>query len=72
MTAHSRLETRPIFMPIVGNFLKGLSVTVPLQLAEARRGTTAEHMHAALAERYMWHEFGDSCLLLPDPRPHSR
>ena len=52
MTAHSRLETRPVFMPVVANFLKGLSVTVPLHLAEARRGTTAEHLHAALAERY--------------------
>ena len=30
-----RLETRPIFMPIVGNFYKGLSVRVPLHLAEA-------------------------------------
>ncbi len=57
MTAHSRLETRPIFMPIVGNFLKGLSVTVPLHLAEARRGTTAEHLHAALAERYAGERF---------------
>ena len=57
MTAHSRLETRPIFMPIVGNFLKGLSVTVPLQLAETRRGTTAELLHAALAERYAGERF---------------
>ena len=52
MTAHSRLETRPIFVPIVGSFLKGLAVTVPLHLAEARRGATAEQLHAALAERY--------------------
>jgi S-adenosylmethionine:tRNA ribosyltransferase-isomerase len=22
--------------------------------------------HAALEERYLWHEFGDSCLFLPD------
>ena len=57
MTAHSRLETRPLFTPIVGNFLKGLSVTVPLPLAEARRGTTAEHLHAALAERYAGERF---------------
>jgi N-acetyl-gamma-glutamyl-phosphate reductase len=57
MTTHSRLETRPLFMPIVGNFLKGLSVTVPLHLAEARRGTTAEHLHAALAERYAGERF---------------
>ena len=57
MTAHSRLETRPVFTPIVGNFLKGLSVTVPLHLAEARRGTTAEHLHAALAQRYEGERF---------------
>ncbi len=57
MTAHSRLETRPVFMPVVANFLKGLSVTVPLHLAEARRGTTAEHLHAALAERYQGEAF---------------
>jgi N-acetyl-gamma-glutamyl-phosphate reductase len=57
MTAHSRLETRPVFMPVVANFLKGLSVTVPLHLAEARRGTTAEQLHAALAERYEGERF---------------
>ena len=52
MTTHSRLEVQPVFMPIVGDFLKGLAVTVPLHLAEARRGTTPEQLHAALAERY--------------------
>jgi N-acetyl-gamma-glutamyl-phosphate reductase len=52
MTAHSRLETAPIFMPIIGNFLKGLSVAVPLHLSTLKRGTTAEHLHAVLSERY--------------------
>ena len=52
MTAHSRLETRPLFMPIVGNFLKGLSVSVPLHLSELRRGTTAEQIQSLLAARY--------------------
>ena len=66
MTVHSRLETRPIFMPIVGNFLKGLSVSVPLHLAEARRGTTARHVHAALAERYAGERFVD-VMPLGDP-----
>ena len=27
---------------------------------------------AALAHRYLWHEFGDSCLLLPGPRDGAR
>jgi N-acetyl-gamma-glutamyl-phosphate reductase len=57
MTMHSRLETRPIFMPVVGNFFKGLSVAVPLHLAEARRGTTAERLHEALGERYAGERF---------------
>jgi N-acetyl-gamma-glutamyl-phosphate reductase len=52
MTVHSRLESAPVFMPIVGNFLKGLAISVPLHLAAFRRGTTPEHLHAALAERY--------------------
>ena len=52
MMAHSRLETAPVFMPMVGNFLKGLSVSVPLSLSQLKRGTTGEHLHAALAARY--------------------
>jgi N-acetyl-gamma-glutamyl-phosphate reductase len=57
MAVHSRLETRPVFMPIVGNFLKGLSVTVPLHLSELRRGTSGAHLHAALVERYAGEPF---------------
>ncbi|MEO6362831.1 MAG: N-acetyl-gamma-glutamyl-phosphate reductase [Caldimonas sp.] len=57
MTAHCRLETAPVFMPIVGNFLKGLSVAVPLHLSEMRRGTTPEQLHAALVERYEGERF---------------
>jgi N-acetyl-gamma-glutamyl-phosphate reductase len=57
MTVHSRLETAPVFIPIVGNFLKGLSVAVPLHLATLKRGTTAEQLHAALAERYAGERF---------------
>ena len=52
MATHSRLETAPIFIPVVADFYKGLAVTIPLPLVETRRGTTAEHVHAALAERY--------------------
>ena len=57
MATHGRLENKPIFTPIVGNFLKGLSVTVPLQLVELRRGATPEQLHAALAERYASERF---------------
>ena len=57
MTTHGRLEVPPVFMPIVGDFLKGLAVTVPLHLEQARRGTTPEQVHAALAERYAGEAF---------------
>ena len=52
MTTHGGLSTKPIFMPIVGRFYKGLSVSVPLHLSQLRAGTTAEDVHGALARRY--------------------
>jgi N-acetyl-gamma-glutamyl-phosphate reductase len=57
MRVQSRLETAPIFMPIVGSFLKGLSVAVPLHLSALKRGAGAEQLHAALAERYAGERF---------------
>ena len=55
--AHGRLETRPVFMPMVGNFLKGLSVAIPLHLSELKRGATAAHVQAVLVERYAGERF---------------
>lgn len=52
MRVHSRLEISPVFMPIVGDFYKGLAVSIPLHLAALRRGARPEDLHAALAERY--------------------
>ncbi len=57
MAAHSRLETPPVFMPIVGDFLKGLSVSVPLHLASLKRGARAEDLQAALEARYAGERF---------------
>ena len=57
MTTHSRLETAPVFMPIVGNFLKGLSVSIPLHLSTLKRGTAAAQVHAALEARYAGERF---------------
>jgi N-acetyl-gamma-glutamyl-phosphate reductase len=57
MMAHGRLEIRPVFMPIVGNFLKGLSVAIPLHASDLKRGTTAEQVHTVLAERYAGERF---------------
>jgi N-acetyl-gamma-glutamyl-phosphate reductase len=55
MMAHTGLTTTPIFMPVVGNFYKGLAVTVPLHLKAL--GTTPEAVHAALAARYAGERF---------------
>ena len=49
---HSRLDVSPVFMPIVGDFYKGLAVSVPLHLAALGGHVTPEHLHAALNERY--------------------
>jgi N-acetyl-gamma-glutamyl-phosphate reductase len=57
MATHSRLETRPLFMPIVGNFLKGLSVSVPLHLSDLKRGSTAEQIQSVLSARYAGERF---------------
>ncbi|HEY1091398.1 MAG TPA: N-acetyl-gamma-glutamyl-phosphate reductase, partial [Burkholderiaceae bacterium] len=52
MMAHTGLKTAPVFMPIVGNFYKGLAVTVPLHLSQMKPGTRPEHLHEALAAHY--------------------
>ena len=52
MTTHSRLAVAPVFQPIVGNFYQGLSVSVPLQLAQLPRQSTPEALHAALQRHY--------------------
>ena len=55
MMAHSGLSARPIFEPVVGNFYKGLSVSVPLHLALL--GTTAEAVQRAYEQRYAGERF---------------
>ncbi|XHS79436.1 N-acetyl-gamma-glutamyl-phosphate reductase [Burkholderiaceae bacterium UC74_6] len=57
MMAHTGLKTAPVFMPIVGNFYKGLAVTVPLHLSMLKPGTKAEHLHQALSAHYEGERF---------------
>ena len=57
MMIHSRLSVPPVFMPIVGKFYKGLSVSVPLHLSQLKAGTTPEMLHAALRHRYEGERF---------------
>ena len=55
MTAHSKLERELVFQPVVGNFYKGLSVSVPLHLSML--ACTGEALHAALAHHYQGERF---------------
>jgi len=57
MQVHSGLQSKPLFMPVVGNFYKGLAVTVPLHLAQLAPGNSAKDIHRALAQRYEGERF---------------
>jgi N-acetyl-gamma-glutamyl-phosphate reductase len=57
MVAHTGIATRPVFMPIVANFYKGLSVSVPLHLKQLRAGATGATLHEALQQRYAGERF---------------
>ena len=52
MTRWSGLQERPVFMPIVANFYKGLTVSVPLHFAHLAPGASATRIHEALRAHY--------------------
>jgi len=52
MHKYTGLDQPPVFIPSVGPFLKGLAVSVPLQLASLPSNVTVEHLHQVLSERY--------------------
>ena len=57
MIVHSGMQVAPNFLPIVGNFLKGLAVFVPLHLSQLRVGSTANEVHEVLEKRYECEHF---------------
>ncbi len=57
MRVHTGLTRSPIFSPVVGNFYKGLAVTVPLHLSQLGPGASADAVHAALAAHYAGERF---------------
>ena len=57
MKAHTGLQHAPVFMPIVGPFLKGLAVSVPLPLSSLKPGTTGAALQQAYVERYAGEAF---------------
>ncbi|MEI7464680.1 MAG: N-acetyl-gamma-glutamyl-phosphate reductase [Burkholderiales bacterium] len=57
MKAHTGLASPPVFMPVVGPFYKGLTVSVPLHISQLEGGTCAADLHAALMQRYAAERF---------------
>jgi N-acetyl-gamma-glutamyl-phosphate reductase len=57
MMAHTGLTTKPVFLPIVGNFYKGLAVSVPLHFAELAPGADGIALQRALEARYAGEPF---------------
>ncbi|WP_110685448.1 N-acetyl-gamma-glutamyl-phosphate reductase [Salinicola aestuarinus] len=52
MQRHTGLAAQPVFSPIVGPYLKGLSVTVPLAVSQLESGADAEALLAAYRRHY--------------------
>jgi len=57
MMAHTGLATRPLFVPVVGNFYQGLAVTVPLHLQQLAPGTTGATLQRAFESHYAGERF---------------
>ena len=57
MMAHTGLTVPPVFMPIVGSFYKGLSVSVPLHLSQLKAGTTPEALQSVFRHHYEGERF---------------
>lgn len=57
MQAHTGLQDKPLFMPVVGNFYKGLAVTVPLAFGQLAGGSDGKSIQRALAQRYEGERF---------------
>lgn len=57
MLTHTGLDVAPVFQPVVGNFYKGLTVSVPLHLSQLAPDATAQSLHAALEWRYAGERF---------------
>ena len=57
MMAHTGITTKPVFMPVVGNFYKGLAVSVPLHFSQLKAGTDGAALQRTLAERYASERF---------------
>ena len=72
MMAYTGLAVKPVFMPIVGNFYKGLAVSVPLHLAHLSPGSDGAALVRAFERHYEGERFirvmplGDAAVVEPN------
>jgi N-acetyl-gamma-glutamyl-phosphate reductase len=52
LQAYAKLTRVPLFQPVVGNFVQGMLVTVPLQLSILPKVPKGAELHAAIADYY--------------------
>ena len=57
MLQHTGLRANPLFMPIVGNFYKGLAVSVPLHFSQLAAGSDGRAIQRAFEQRYEGERF---------------
>jgi len=57
MMAYTGLTVKPVFMPIVGSFYKGLAVSVPLHLSQLKPGTDGAGLVRTFERHYEGERF---------------
>jgi N-acetyl-gamma-glutamyl-phosphate reductase len=57
MQTHALLDRLPVFTPAVGDFRRGMLISVPLHTAQLPRRPTGEELHAAFSEHYAGERF---------------
>jgi len=57
MMAYTGLTVKPVFMPIVGSFYKGLALSVPLHLAQLKAGSDGSALVRAFERHYAGERF---------------
>ena len=57
MRVHANLAQAPAFNPVVGDYFKGLAITVPLTPAQLRARPSRAQLHACLSARYAGERF---------------
>ncbi len=66
MQAYSGTDTRPLFVPCVGNYYRGMLIQIPLFASQLTGAPTIAEIHQLLTQRYLGEPFIE-VLALDDP-----